>query len=79
MNKQLVQGSALVSAPPAKTWDESLQEGFAEGFANTKLIMQQAKAKKNAINTKVASYIDALDTNVDITELTPPGPTPNDA
>ena len=71
MNKQLVQGSALVSAPPAKTWDESLQEGFAEGFANTKLIMQQAKAKKNAINTKVASYIDALDTNVDITELTP--------
>ncbi len=70
MNKQLVQGSALVSAPPAKTWDESLQEGFAEGFANTKLLMQQAQAKKNAINAKTAGYIDALDTNVDITELT---------
>lgn len=70
MNKQLVQGSALVSAPPAKTWDESLQEGFAEGFVNTKLLMQQAQAKKNAINAKTAGYIDALDTNVDITELT---------
>ena len=70
MNKQLVQGSALVSAPPAQTWDESLQEGFAEGFANTKLLMQQAQAEKNAINARTASYIDALDTNVDITELT---------
>lgn len=70
MNKQLVRGSALVSAPPAQTWDESLQEGFAEGFANTKLLMQQAQAEKNAINAKTAGYIDALDTNVDITELT---------
>ena len=71
MNKELVQGDLIANAPPAKTWDDNLTEGFAAGYANHKLIMQEAKAKKDAINSKVAGYIDALDTNVDVTDLTP--------
>ena len=71
MNKELVQGNLIANAPPAKTWDDNLTEGFAAGYANHKLIMQEAKAKKDAINSKVAGYIDALDTNVDVTDLTP--------
>lgn len=71
MNKELVQGDLIANAPPAKTWDDNLTEGFAAGYANHKLIMKEAQAKKDAINSKVAGYIDDLDTNVDVTELTP--------
>jgi hypothetical protein len=71
MNKELVKGDLIANAPPEKTWDDNLNEGFAAGYANYKLIMKEAKAKKDAINAKVAGYIDALDTNVDVTDLTP--------
>lgn len=71
MNKELVQGDLIANAPPAKTWDDNLTEGFAAGYVNHKLIMKEAQAKKDAINAKVAGYIDALDTNIDVTDLTP--------
>mgnify|MGYP006247365013 CR=1 FL=1 len=71
MNKELVQGDLIANAPPEKTGVDNLNEGFKAGYANYKLIMAEAKAKKDAINTKVAGYIDALDTNVDVTDLTP--------
>jgi len=71
MNVNLVKGDKLANAGPEKSWDDNFMAGFAAEYANNKAIMLQAKAERSAINAKVAGYIDQLDTNVDITELTP--------
>ena len=52
------------------TWDESLLTGFAGALYQQKAAMDAAKQEKSIINNRVAKYIDALDTNVDISALT---------
>ena len=70
MNINLVKGAKALSTPTQPTWDESFSAGLEKGYKGFQEAQQYAKSERNAINQKVAGYIDALDTNVDITELT---------
>ena len=70
MNINLVKGAKALSTPTQPTWDESFSAGLEQGNKVFQEAQQYAKSERNAINQKVAGYIDALDTNVDITELT---------
>ena len=70
MNRNLVAGNNLVNAAPEKRWDDNLVEGMGSAIAGAYQSINIAKKKKAAINQRVAGYIDALDTNVDVTELT---------
>lgn len=70
MNKNLVKGHIALSTPTQPTWDNSFSAGFDKVNKGFQEAQQYAKSERKAINQKVAGYIDALDTNVDITELT---------
>ncbi len=70
MNKNLVKGALALGTPTQPTWNDSLAAGYMEGNKISKIAQQYARVKKDAINQKVAGYIDSLDTNVDVTELT---------
>lgn len=62
--------SQLAMPKRRPTWDESFLTGFAGALAQQKAAMDAAKQEKSIINNRVAKYIDALDTNVDISALT---------
>jgi hypothetical protein len=62
--------SQLAMPKRRPTWDESFLTGFAGALAQRKAAMDAAKQEKSIINNRVAKYIDALDTNVDISALT---------
>ena len=70
MNINLVKGNTALSTPTQPTWDESLVAGMEKGQEALEISRNNDKIERKAINQKVAGYIDALDTNVDITELT---------
>lgn len=70
MNRNLVKGAEALSTPTQPAWNDSLVAGYMEGDKISKIAQQYARVKKDAINQKVAGYIDSLDTNVDVTELT---------
>ena len=70
MNRNLVKGATVLSTPTQPTWDDSFMADFNKGQEGFKIAQQYAKGQKDAINQKVAGYIDSLDTNVDVTELT---------
>ena len=68
-DKSLIRGAALIGASKRSTWGEAMQEGLAQGFAAARIASQNRKAEKAAINSKVAGYIDSLNSNVDLTSL----------
>ncbi|MDX8392993.1 MAG: hypothetical protein R8K21_00200, partial [Mariprofundales bacterium] len=70
MNINLVKGNTALSTPTQPTWDESLVAGMEKGQEALEISRNNDKIERKAINQKVSGYIDALDTNVDITELT---------
>mgnify|MGYP003675031820 FL=1 len=70
MNRDLVKGAIALSTPTQPTWNESLVAGMEKGQEALEISRNNDKIERKAINQKVAGYIDALDTNVDITELT---------
>ena len=70
MNRNLVKGATALSTPTQPTWDDSFMADFNKGQEGFKISQQYAKGQRDAINQKVAGYIDSLDTNVDVTELT---------
>ena len=63
--------SQLAMRERRPTWDDSLLGGFTGALASAKAAMDYEKQQKSIINNRVAKYIDALDTNVDISALTP--------
>lgn len=63
--------SQLAMRERRPTWDESLLGGLTGALASAKAAMDYEKQQKSIINNRVAKYIDALDTNVDISALTP--------
>ena len=68
-DKSLIRGAALIGASKRSTWGEAMQKGLAQGFAAARIASQNRKAEKAAINSKVAGYIDSLNSNVDLTSL----------
>ena len=70
MNRDLVKGAIALSTPTQPTWNESLVAGMEKGQEALEISRNNDKIERKAINQKVSGYIDALDTNVDITELT---------
>lgn len=69
MNQQLVRGQALVNQSKVNNWQESFQEGLSDSLKAGAIIAANAKAEKNAINSKVANYINQLNSDIDLTEL----------
>lgn len=67
MNKQLVKGAAIVNAS-----EGFVNYGSAIGRSSEGIIkaMQAKKAQKRAANARTASYIDQLNSDVDLTNLT---------
>jgi hypothetical protein len=62
--------SQLAMQKRRPTWDESFLGGFSGALKAAKAGMDYRKKQANIINNRVAKYIDALDTNVDISALT---------
>jgi hypothetical protein len=62
--------SQLAMRKRRPTWDESFLGGFSGALKAAKAGMDYRKEQANIINNRVAKYIDALDTNVDISALT---------
>ena len=70
MNINLVKGAAAVGESTITNWDQAAIKEL-ERFSEAKAIRaNQMAAKRNAINNKVASYVDALNSNVDASSLT---------
>lgn len=70
MNQQLVRGQALIEQSEVQNWDRALDKGFNAGLQSGAIARANAKAEKNKLNNKVANYINQLNSDVDLTELT---------
>ena len=70
MNQGLVKGAALVGQSKISNWGEAMQKGLASGFQAAAINKSKQLAKKQKINATVASYIDGLNSEIDLTQLT---------
>ena len=70
-NKALIEGAALVGASKQSTWGRAFQEGLNTSLKAVAASRAVQMAKKAQINTKVANYIDTLNSEFDVTQLTP--------
>ena len=70
-NKSLIDGAALVGASKHSTWGQAFQEGLNNSLAAGAQSRAIREAKKAQINSKVANYIDTLNSEFDVTQLTP--------
>ena len=70
-NKSLIDGAALVGASKQSTWGQAFQEGLNNSLAAGAQSRAIRQAKKAEINNKVANYIDTLNSEFDVTQLTP--------
>ena len=70
MNQGLVKGAALVGQSKISNWGEAMQKGLADGFQAAAINKSKQLAEKQKINTTVASYIDGLNSEIDLTQLT---------
>jgi hypothetical protein len=69
-NNNLITGAALVGQSKQTNWVGAFQEGLAQSMAVAANQRMQIKAQKNAIKAKTESYINRLNSNVDLSELT---------
>lgn len=69
MQATLIAGESLINKAAQPTWDVAFQESFGKGMQAAKAAMAINKAKKDAINNEVAGYINSLNSNVDVSEL----------
>ncbi len=70
MNKQLVAGEALVRQSSQPTWNQAFQKGLDNSLNQLYKIQAVRKAEKKAINAKVSGYINQLNSDIDLTNLT---------
>lgn len=70
-NKSLIDGAALVGASKQSTWGQAFQQGLNNSLAVVAQSRAVQQAKKAQINNKVANYIDTLNSEFDVTQLTP--------
>ena len=69
MNQQLVKGEAFVRSSTQSNWNEPLMKGLNSGLEQLAQINAAKKAEKSAINNKVSSYINQLNSDIDLTNL----------
>ena len=70
MNRGLVAGEAKLGQSNQQNWAQSFQEGLSSGLQAGAIIKARNIAEKKAINNKVGNYINSLNSDIDLTELT---------
>lgn len=70
MNEQLVKGEAFVRKTAQPTWNKAFQEGLDASMKNIASINAAKKQEKARANSKVANYINQLNSDIDLTSLT---------
>lgn len=69
-DKNLIRGAALVGQSKRTNWTQSFQEGLNRSLTAYEANKRRQKAAKDAINAKTASYINNLNSEIDLSELT---------
>ena len=69
MNQQLVKGEAFVRSSTQSNWNEPLMKGLNSGLEQLAQINAAKKAERGAINNKVSTYINQLNSDIDLTNL----------
>ena len=69
MNQQLVKGEAFVRSSTQSNWNEPLMKGLNSGLEQLAQINALKKAERKQINNKVSTYINQLNSDVDLTNL----------
>jgi hypothetical protein len=71
MNKQLVKGAAIANASEGfVNYGSAIGQSIGSSSEGIIKAMQAKKAQKRAANARTASYIDQLNSDVDLTNLT---------
>ncbi len=70
MNKGLIAGEAKLGQSNQQNWAQSFQEGLSSGLQAGAITKARNIAEKKAINNKVGTYINRLNSDIDLTELT---------
>lgn len=69
MNQQLVKGEALVRQSAQPTWNKALTSRLNSGLNQLAQINAVKKAERSQINNKVSTYINQLNSDLDLTNL----------
>ena len=69
MNQQLVKGEAFVRQTAQPTWNKALTSSLNAGLDQLAQINAVKKAERNQINNKVSTYINQLNSDIDLTNL----------
>lgn len=69
-DRNLIAGAALVGQSRRNDWAQAFQEGMDVSMKGLALQQARKRTAKQAINSKTASYINSLNSNVDLSELT---------
>jgi len=71
MDQGLVKGAAYLGASNQSNWGEAFQKGLGSSLQESAINRARKVAQKQAINAKVGGYIDNLNSEIDLTKLTP--------
>ena len=71
MQAQLIAGESLINQASQPTWAKALKESVTAGMQAIRANQEKVKAEKQAINSKVSSYINNLNTTIDLEDLNP--------
>ncbi len=71
MDQGLVKGAALLGASNQSSWGKAFQKGLDSSLQESAVNRARKLAQKQAINAKVGGYIDSLNSEIDLTQLTP--------
>lgn len=71
MQAQLIAGEALINQASQPTWAATLQSTITESMKAARAQQEKVQSAKKAINNKVGSYIDQLNSTVDLEDLNP--------
>ena len=70
MNKQLVAGEAFVRQSSQPTWNQALTTGLNNSLSELYKRNAVKKAERQAANARVSGYINQLNSDIDLTNLT---------
>tara|TARA_B110000977_G_scaffold49687_1_gene67498 strand:- start:2901 stop:4304 length:1404 start_codon:yes stop_codon:yes gene_type:complete len=71
MDQGLVKGAAYLGASNQSSWGKAFQKGLDSSLQESAVNRARKLAQKQAINAKVGGYIDSLNSEIDLTQLTP--------
>ena len=70
MNQQLVKGEALVRQSSQPTWNQAMTTGLNNSLSELYKRNAIKKAERQAANARVSGYINQLNSDIDLTNLT---------